>query len=114
MVLQVEMVPQVHQVQAVLQVHQGQVALQAQVVLQVHQVLQAQVVHQVLVDHQVQVELQGQEMIMANSDTAFQTALVVSYDPVTGILCYGDIITQVGTGIYNSWQVNLSGNVAGS
>ena len=56
----------------------------------------------------------GQEMIMANSDTAFQTALVTSYDAVTGVLCFGSIITQEGTGTYTSWEVNLSGNVAGS
>ena len=56
----------------------------------------------------------AQSIIIVHDIDNFQECEVSSYNPATGVLCLTNITRQVGSGTHYSWQVNLSGNVAGS
>ncbi len=50
----------------------------------------------------------GQNVIIANTFSQQMTGVVVSYNPISGIL-QADITETIGSGTFSSWQVNLLG-----
>lgn len=56
----------------------------------------------------------AQDIIIAHDIDNHQTAMVLSYDPVTGVLVIGPPFSVTGSGTYTSWFVNLDGAAGGN
>lgn len=56
----------------------------------------------------------AQDIIIAHDIDNHQTAMVVSYDPVTGVMVIGPPFSVTGSGTYTSWFVNLDGAAGGN
>jgi hypothetical protein len=56
----------------------------------------------------------AQSVIIAYDGSNYMIAPVTSYNPATGALVYGTPTTIVGSGVYSTWSVNLSGAAGGN
>lgn len=56
----------------------------------------------------------AQDVIIAYDIDNHQTASVLSYDPITGVLVIGPPFVVTGSGTYSSWIVNLDGAAGGN